>query len=233
VPRLTGHATSYISDRFAGTTATGTRGTGRGDEGSVRDAPRGARRDEAPKSRFLLPFYGRVIKRVAARVGFRAADGVLHGRSSTRDLIYIEKEWQDPRRGGGKRVRKKAKSESEGTRRGRTEGEQTETRGIYDRRPYVCIDALWASWYQRDRLYNEPYTAVYSAEDLTDVYINALSRSRSMGKLVSVAMCPCAPPPPFNNASISPPFSEKRRSDAAPISLRVNRDDTLGCSILR
>jgi len=49
---------------------------------------------------------------------------------------------------------------------------------------YVCIDALWASWYQRDRLYNEPYTAVYSAEDLTDVYISApeLPRSRFVGK---------------------------------------------------
>lgn len=90
MPRPTGHATSYISDRFARRTAA--RRTTKGDEGNSR----AAQRDEAPKSRFLLPFYGRVIKRVAARAGFRAADGVLHGEQ---DLIYIEKE--DPREGGG------------------------------------------------------------------------------------------------------------------------------------
>lgn len=94
----------------------------------------------------------------------------LHGRSRKRDIIYMKKNderRQDSERGEVRENEAREDNEED------SESEREERDSWYLRqRPYVCIDVLWAPWYQRDRLYNEPYTVVYSTGDLTDVYIS-------------------------------------------------------------
>lgn len=77
------------------------------------------------------------------------ADRVLHlGRWK---LIYT----------GRKEVKRRRRREV-GKIVGSGEERERERESWYLRwRLCVCIDALWGPWYQRGRLYNEPYT-VYS-----------------------------------------------------------------------